>query len=92
MGVLDNVSVGLAAENTVTVTSDMTAGHFVANMPQVYCTPMMVLHMEMASGFAQKVLTIARNRRSRPSEIVAHDAVKSLLTIPRNARQGSFAV
>jgi hypothetical protein len=46
----------------------------------------------MVSGFAQKVLAIARNRGSRPSEIVAHDAVKSLLTIPRNAQQGLFAV
>jgi hypothetical protein len=62
-----------------------------ANMPQVYCTPMMVSHVEMASGFAQKVLTIARNRRSGSPEIAAHDAVKSLFSIPRNARQGSFA-
>lgn len=30
----------------------MTVGHFVAQMPQVYPTPMMILHMEMASGAA----------------------------------------
>jgi predicted thioesterase len=30
----------------------MTVGHFVANMPEVYGTPMMILHMEMASGSA----------------------------------------
>jgi predicted thioesterase len=30
----------------------MTVGHFVAGMPQVYATPMMILHMEMASGSA----------------------------------------
>jgi predicted thioesterase len=52
MGILDNVAVGMAAENTVTVTAEMTVGHFVANMPQVYATPMMILHMEIASGFA----------------------------------------
>jgi len=34
------------------VTSEMTVGYFVANMPQVYATPMMILHMEMASGSA----------------------------------------
>jgi fluoroacetyl-CoA thioesterase len=52
MNVLENVTIGMAAENSVTVTADMTVGHFVANMPQVYATPMMILHMEMASGFA----------------------------------------
>jgi predicted thioesterase len=52
MGMLDNVRVGIVAENTVTVTEDMTIGHFVAGIPQVYATPMMILHMEMASGYA----------------------------------------
>jgi fluoroacetyl-CoA thioesterase len=52
MDALDNVMIGMTAEKTVTVTSDMTVGHFVAQMPQVYATPMMVLHMEMASGSA----------------------------------------
>ena len=52
MDALAKVTVGLAAEKTVTVTSKMTIGHFVANMPQVYATPMMILHMEMASGDA----------------------------------------
>jgi fluoroacetyl-CoA thioesterase len=50
MDVLDNVTIGMTAEKTVTVTSEMTVNHFVANMPQVYGTPMMILHMEMASG------------------------------------------
>lgn len=45
-----SVTVGMTAETTVTVTSEMTIGHFVANMPQVYATPMMILHMEMAAG------------------------------------------
>jgi fluoroacetyl-CoA thioesterase len=49
---LSNVRIGMTAEKTVTVTPDMTVGHFVAGMPQVYATPMMILHMEMASGSA----------------------------------------
>src|ERR1700704_4729047 len=52
MGALDNVRIGMTAEKIVTVTSEMTVGHFVAEMPQVYATPMMILHMEMASGSA----------------------------------------
>jgi fluoroacetyl-CoA thioesterase len=52
MGVLDNVTLDMMAEQIVTVTSEMTVGHFVAQMPQVYATPMMILHMEMASGSA----------------------------------------
>jgi fluoroacetyl-CoA thioesterase len=49
---LSNVRVGMAAETTVTVTPEMTVGHFVADMPRVYATPIMILHMEMASGSA----------------------------------------
>jgi fluoroacetyl-CoA thioesterase len=52
MDALDNIRLGMTAEQTVTVTSEMTIGHFVTNMPQVYATPMMILHMEMASGSA----------------------------------------
>src|SRR5450432_4849868 len=52
MNALDNVTIGVMAEKTVTVTAEMTVGHFVAHMPQVYATPMMILHMEMASGSA----------------------------------------
>jgi fluoroacetyl-CoA thioesterase len=52
MDALDNITIGMTAEKTVTVTSAMTVGHFVARMPQVYATPMMILHMEMASGSA----------------------------------------
>ena len=52
MNALAKVTIGMTAEKTVTVTSKMTVGHFVANMPQVYATPMMILHMEMASGDA----------------------------------------
>jgi fluoroacetyl-CoA thioesterase len=52
MDALDNITIGMTAEKTVTVTSEMTVGHFVAHMPPVYATPMMILHMEMASGSA----------------------------------------
>jgi predicted thioesterase len=52
MDALENVRIGTTAEKTVTVTPEMTVGHFVADMPQVYATPMMILHMEMASGAA----------------------------------------
>ena len=52
MDALENVRIGMAAEEIVVVTSEMTVGHFVAHMPQVYATPMMILHMEMASGAA----------------------------------------
>src|SRR5882757_9935271 len=50
MLVLSNIRIGMAAE--MTVTPEMTVGHFVADMPQVYATPIMILHMEMASGSA----------------------------------------
>ena len=50
MDALDNARIGMTAEQTVTVTPQMTVGHFVASMPQVYATPMMILHMEMASA------------------------------------------
>ena len=52
MDALDKIKIGMAAEKIVIVTSEMTVGHFVANMPHVYATPIMILHMEMASGSA----------------------------------------
>jgi len=52
MDPLARVTMGMSAQNTVTVTSDMTVGHFVADMPRVYATPIMILHMEIASGSA----------------------------------------
>ncbi len=52
MNALENVTIGMNAEKIVTVTAEMTVGHFVADMPHVYATPMMILHMEMASGSA----------------------------------------
>lgn len=52
MPALDNIRIGMTAEIAVTVTPEMTVGHFVAGMPQVYATPIMILHMEMAAGSA----------------------------------------
>jgi len=52
MNPISKIMLGMTAEKTVTVTHEMTIGHFVANMPRVYATPMMILHMEMASGSA----------------------------------------
>lgn len=48
----DYVTVGMSAEQTVTVTDDLTVWHFVPTMPKVYATPMMILLMELASGAA----------------------------------------
>jgi fluoroacetyl-CoA thioesterase len=50
MNPINKITPGMTAEKTVTVTPEMTVGHFVANMPQVYATAMMILHMEMAAG------------------------------------------
>jgi fluoroacetyl-CoA thioesterase len=52
MVALGNIKIGMSVEMTVTVTPEMTVGHFVADMPRVYATPIMILHMEMASGSA----------------------------------------
>ena len=52
MSPLDKVTVGLMAEKLVTITPEMTVGHVVPGMPEVYGTPMMILHMEMAAGSA----------------------------------------
>src|SRR5262249_31951814 len=52
MSALDKVMLGMSAEQTVTVTEDLTVAHFVATMPKVYATPMMILLMETASAAA----------------------------------------
>jgi fluoroacetyl-CoA thioesterase len=52
MSTLDVLPIGMFAEHNVIITREMTIGHFVTGMPHVYATPMMVLHMEMASGSA----------------------------------------
>jgi hypothetical protein len=52
MDALAKVTTGMTAEKAVTVIAEMMVAHYVANMPAVYGTPMMILHMEMASGSA----------------------------------------
>lgn len=49
---LDGLTIGMSAEMRVLVVRDMTIGHFVPDMPLVYATPIMILHMEMAAGAA----------------------------------------
>ena len=49
---LDDLKAGLSSETDFVVTREMTIGHFIAGMPLVYATPVMVLHMEMAAGSA----------------------------------------
>ena len=46
------IKVGMSAERTLTVPPERCVGHFVAHMPMVYATPMMILEMEMTSGDA----------------------------------------
>ena len=46
------IKVGMSAERSLVVPPERTVGHFVAGMPMVYATPMMILEMEMASGDA----------------------------------------
>ena len=52
MNPLEKVTIGMTAEKLVTVTPEMTVGHVVPGMPEVYGTPTMILHMEMAAGSA----------------------------------------
>lgn len=52
MSASESIAIGMFAEQSLVITREMTIGHFVAGMPQVYATPMMVLHMEMAAGSA----------------------------------------
>ena len=46
------IKIGMSAERTLIVPPERTVGHFVAHMPMVYATPMMILEMEMASSDA----------------------------------------
>jgi predicted thioesterase len=46
------IKVGMSAERLLVVPVERTVGHFLAHMPKVYATPMMILEMEMTSGDA----------------------------------------
>jgi fluoroacetyl-CoA thioesterase len=46
------ITIGLCAERSLVVPPERTVGHFLADMPMVYATPMMILEMEMTAGDA----------------------------------------
>ena len=46
------IKTGMSAERRLVVPMERTVGHFLAGMPMVYATPMMILEMEMTSGDA----------------------------------------
>ncbi len=52
MDARDVIKVGMSADRLLVVPAERTVGHFVADMPLVYATPMMILEMEMASADA----------------------------------------
>jgi fluoroacetyl-CoA thioesterase len=54
MDARDVVKIGMSAERALIVPPERTVGHFVAGMPMVYATPMMILEMELVSGDAVK--------------------------------------
>jgi predicted thioesterase len=54
MDARDHIKIGMSAERILVVPPERTVGHFVAHMPMVFATPMMILEMEMASGDAIK--------------------------------------
>ena len=52
MDARDIIKVGMSAERKLVVPPERTVGHFLAGMPMVFATPMMILEMEWASGDA----------------------------------------
>ena len=52
MDARDVIKIGMSAERRLIVPPERTVGHFVAGMPMVFATPMMILEMEMASADA----------------------------------------
>lgn len=46
------IAVGATATKEIIVTREMTVGHFVEAMPEVFGTPIMIFHMEVTSGAA----------------------------------------
>ena len=48
------IKIGMSAERRLVVPPEQTVGHFVAGMPMVFATPMMILQMELTSGDAIK--------------------------------------
>ena len=54
MDARDVIKIGMSAERSLVVPLERTVGHFVAGMPMVFATPMMILEMELASADAIK--------------------------------------
>ncbi len=52
MDAREAIEAGLSAERTLVVPPEQTVGHFVAGMPMVFATPMMILQMELTSADA----------------------------------------
>ena len=52
MDARDIITIGMSAERTLVVPPEQTVGHFLAGMPMVFATPMMIMEMEMASADA----------------------------------------
>lgn len=52
MDALESISVGMRGTHSVLVTEALTVKHFMAKMPAVYGTPMMIYLMEVASANA----------------------------------------
>jgi fluoroacetyl-CoA thioesterase len=49
MDARNRIRIGISAERFLVVPPERTVGHFLAGMPMVYATPMMILEMEMAA-------------------------------------------
>jgi fluoroacetyl-CoA thioesterase len=54
MDARDVIQIGMSAERKLIVPVERTVGHFVAGMPMVFATPMMILEMELTSADAIK--------------------------------------
>jgi len=52
MAAIANIPVGAAATSVIEVTREMTVAHFESTMPEVYGTPIMIYHMEVAAANA----------------------------------------
>lgn len=52
MTVTANIPIGATITQEVAVTREMTVAHYQPHMPEVYGTPIMIYHMEVASAAA----------------------------------------
>jgi len=52
MKIMERIPLGASATRSITVTREMTVAHYHPHMPEVYGTPMMIYHMEVAADDA----------------------------------------